>query len=90
MVGLPVDDKIGCKLLLGLAVSVERCSNPMFVFTKSHGIRPAVAASRLSSRAAVAFKCAPENLAPLLYTAVGSAQMGEFSQSIQGTKIGIG
>ena len=48
MLGLPVGDSILCKLLLGLAVTVASCSNPIVAFTRSRNIKRAVSGSPLT------------------------------------------
>ncbi len=52
MLGLPADDNMRCRLLLGLAVKVDSCSKPIVALIRSRRIRRAVSGSPLRNKVA--------------------------------------
>ena len=50
MLGLPADDNMRCRLLLGLAVKVASCSKPIVALIRSRRIRRAVSGSPLRNK----------------------------------------
>ena len=52
MLGLPFEDSIRCRLLLGLCVSSARCSKPTVALTRSRKIRRAASGSPLRNSVA--------------------------------------
>lgn len=61
MLGLPLGDNIRCKLLLGLSVSMAKCSNPTVALTRSRRIRRAVSGSPLKNKVAASSRSAFAN-----------------------------